>query len=119
MTVLALALRFVLELAGFVAFGVVAAIATGQPLVGVAASIAVIAVWAVVAAPKARNPLRQPLRDAIGTAILLVAAVGLVLVGQPVAGLVFGAAVLANAAHLVSIGPAGRDAFRARTGGLD
>jgi hypothetical protein len=119
MTVLALALRFVLELAGFVAFGVVAATATGQPLTGVAASIAVIAVWAVVAAPKARKPLRQPERDAIGTAILLVAAVALVVVGQPVAGLVFGAAVLANAAHLGAIGPAGRDAFMARTGGLD
>jgi hypothetical protein len=119
MIVLALALRFVLEVAGFVAFGIVVTIATGQPLAGVAASVAVIAVWAVVAAPKARNPLRQPQRDAIGTVILLVAAVGLVAVGQPVAGLVFGAAVLGNAAHLAAIGPAGRDAFMARTGGLD
>jgi len=119
MAILALALRFLLELVGFVAVGVVAATATGQPLAGIAASIAVIAVWAVVAAPKARNPLRQPQRDLVGTSILIVAAVGLVLVGLPLAGIVFGVAVVANAAHLVVLGPSAREAFGTRSPRLD
>src|SRR5262249_54408500 len=104
MAILALALRFLLVLPGFVAFGVVAATATRQPLAGIAASIAVIVVWAVVVAPKARNPLRQPQRDVIGTSILVLAAVGLVLVGLPLAGIAFGVAVVANAAHLAALG---------------
>ena len=115
MAIANLTLRFVLELAGIAAFGLWGLNLTGDPrvnlVVAVIAVAAVIVAWAVVVAPKARNGLSQSKKDVIGTAILLVAAVALVGAGQPVAGLAFGALVLANAAMLAALGPDAREAF--------
>ena len=115
MAILNLTLRFLLELAGIAAFGIWGLSATGDPrlnlVVAVIAVAAVIGVWALVVAPNARNGLSQSRKDVIGTAILLIAAVALIAAGQPIAGLGFGALVLANAAVLAALGPAARDAF--------
>jgi hypothetical protein len=115
MAILNLTLRFVLELAGIAAFGIWGLNATSDPrlnvVVAVTAVAAVIMAWALVVAPKARNGLSQSQKDLIGTAILLIAAVALIAAGQPVAGLGFGALVLANAAILAVLGPGARDAF--------
>ena len=113
MAIANLTLRFVLELAGIVAFGIWGLNLTSDSRVNLVAAVlavaAVILTWAVVVAPKARNGLSQPQKDVIGTAILLVAAVALIGAGQPIAGLVLGALVLANAAMLAALGPsAGR-----------
>ena len=123
MAIANLTLRFLLELAGIAAFGIWGLNATADPrvnlVVAVAAVAAAIVVWAVVVAPKARNGLRQAQKDVIGTAILLLAAVALVAAGQPVAGLVFGTLVLANAAVLAALGPGAREAFGPSAGRLD
>ena len=82
MAILVLAVAFLVELAGFAAFGVAAARVLGGPLAGVVAAFAgACAVWSVVVAPRARNPLTQPQRDGIGTAILLLAGAALAFVG--------------------------------------
>jgi hypothetical protein len=123
MAIANLTLRFLLELAGIAAFGIWGLSATSDArvnlVVAVIAVAAVIVAWAVVVAPKARNGLRQAQKDGIGTAVLLVAAVALVAAGQPVAGLVFGALVIANAAVLAALGPGAREAFGPAVGRLD
>jgi hypothetical protein len=116
MAIANLTLRFVLELAGFAAFGYAGAVLSGNPLAGVVAFAAAVVVWALVAAPKARNPLSQAQRDVVGTGILLLAALGVIAAGQAVAGLVLGVAIVANAAILIALGPDARDAFAAPTG---
>ncbi len=103
-------LRFVLELAGIAAYAYWGSQVAG-PAGAVVAMAGAVVVWAVVVAPKTRNGLSQPQKDVVGTAILLVAAVLLVVAAQPIAGLVFGAVVLTNAAILAALGPGARDAF--------
>ena len=111
MAIAILATRFFVELAGFVAFGVAASQLAGGPVAGIAAAVAVIAVWAVVVAPKARNPLSQPQRDDIGTAILVFGSLALALAGLPLAGIGLAVVVILNAIALRVIGPGARDAF--------
>ena len=64
---------------------------------------ALIVVWAFVVAPKADNPLSQPARDIIGTFLLLVAATGLAVAGQPQLALVFAVVVVGDWLALVVI----------------
>lgn len=95
-----LALRFIVELVGI---GALAYAAYQVPLDGaarvavtVAAPVALIVIWAVVVAPKARNGLSQRQRDAIGTGLLVLVAVALGLSGQVIAAAAFGVVVVAN-----------------------
>ena len=111
MAIAMLANRFFLELAGFVAFGIAASQVAGGPVAGIAAAAAVIAVWAVVIAPKARNPLTQRQRDDIGTAVLVLGSAALALAGLPLAGIGLAAMVILNAIALRVIGPGARDAL--------
>jgi hypothetical protein len=73
------------------------ALAIGAPL-------ALVVAWAIVVAPNARNALSQPVRAAIGTGLLLVAAGALAVAGQPAAAVVYGAAVVLNWAILATLG---------------
>jgi hypothetical protein len=61
-------------------------------------------VWALWIAPRARFALPATARMVIGTALMLVPAVGLVLVGQPTIGEVLVGFILANATFLVATG---------------
>jgi hypothetical protein len=115
MAILVLAIAFLVELAGFTAFGVAAGQVVG-PIAGVVAAFGVIAVWALVVAPKARNPLTQPQRDRIGTAILLLASVALAVAGLPIAGTVLAVVVILEVVALRVIGPDARDAFATSVG---
>jgi hypothetical protein len=117
MAIANLALRFFVELGG------VAALASwgyqavddgpGRIVLAIGASLALIAVWAVVVARNADNPLTQPQRDLIGTGLLLVAAAALFAAGQPVAAVAFGAVVVVNWILLIAFGPAAIEALTA------
>jgi len=100
MVIANLALRFIVELIGVGALGYAAYQAPLDGItriaVTVAAPLALVVAWAIVVAPKARNALTQPQRDAIGTGLLVLVAAALVGAGQPTAGLVFGAVVVVN-----------------------
>ena len=111
MAIATLTVRFLVELAGFAAFAVSATQLLGGPVAGLVASVAVIVAWAVVVAPKARNPLTQPQRDDIGTAILLLGSAALAVAGLPLAGVGLAVIVILNAIALRVIGPGARDAF--------
>jgi len=119
MAIVNLALRFILELFGIAAFGVLGLAVTASPVMAVVAVIAAIVVWAAVVAPKTGNGLTQPQKDAVGTAILLLAAGALVAAGYGLAGVAFAAVVLVNAAILVALGPGARDAFGQATARVD
>ena len=111
-----LVIRFFLEIAALVAAAVVGASAGSPPLGLIGAFVAVAAfvlIWALWIAPRARFALPPMARLVIGTAIMLAAAIGLVLVGQPTAGEVLVALILANAVFLV-IGGAFRLQHRGR-----
>src|SRR3954453_13255239 len=103
-----LALRFALELFGIAALayvGFTSANSVVPPVVlGFGAALALIVVWSLVAAPKARNPLPQRQRSLIGTGLLLGTAVAVGAAGQPGIAFVFGAAVVANQAMLILFG---------------
>ena len=115
----ALTVRFLVELLG------VAAIAywgwqTGPEGVGrialaVGAAVGLILIWAFVVAPKAQNPLSQPVRDIIGTVLLLVSAAGLAAAGQPRLALIFGAVVVVDWIAMVALGPDAGQAIRSST----
>ena len=99
-----LVIRFFLELASLMGAAVVGASAGNPPagaLGGLAVAVAFGVIWALWIAPRARFALPPMARHLIGTAIMLAAAIGLVLVGQPVIGEVLIALILANAAFLV------------------
>ena len=102
-----LVIRFVLELAALVAAAVVGASAGNPPLGfvgGLVAVIAFVVVWALWIAPRARFALPPMARHLVGTAVMLAAAIGLVLVGQPTIGEILVALILANAVFLVVTG---------------
>lgn len=113
MEMVARAVRFIVELLG------VAAVAYWGWQVGhegiwrialaLGAAVALVAVWAFVVAPKADNPLSQPVRDVIGTGLLLLAAGGLAAAGQPTLAVAFAAAVLIDWLAMVALGPAAVD----------
>jgi hypothetical protein len=102
------AFRFIVELVGVGALGYwgwgVAGDGIARIALAVGAPLALIVVWAIVVAPNATNPLAQPQRDVIGTALLLTTALALAAAGQPIAAVVLGAAVVANWALLVILG---------------
>ena len=110
-----LAVRFIVELIG------VGAVAywgwqsgldgIGRIAIAVGAAIAFIAVWALVIAPKADNALSQPVRDLIGTALLLVAAGGFA-AGEPRLAVLFAAVVVIDWLAMVVLGPSALEAVR-------
>jgi predicted acyltransferase len=108
MVIANLALRFALELFGIGAlayWGFTSANSVVPPVVlGVGAALALIVVWSLVAAPKARNPLRQRQRSLIGTGLLLGTAVALGATGQPGVALAFAVLVVANQGMLILFG---------------
>jgi hypothetical protein len=108
MTLVNLAVRFVVELLGVGALGYWGVGVSHEPLVqvllGVGAPLLLIVTWARVVAPKAVNPLRPQVRVAIGTVLLLVAAGALGVAGQPVAAALLAAVVLLNQLFLVVLG---------------
>ena len=114
MGVAALAIRSIVELLGVVALAYwgwqTGPEGIGRIVLAVGAAVALIVVWAFVVAPKADNALSQPVRDIIGTVLLLMAAGGLAAAGQPGLGVVFAAVVVIDWLATVVIGP---DALRA------
>jgi hypothetical protein len=115
MAIANLALRFVVELGGVAALGYWGYQAVdggpGRIVLAIGASLALVAVWAVVVARNADNSLTQPQRDLIGTGLLLVAAAALFAAGQPLTAVAFGAVVLVNWILLIAVGPAAVEAL--------
>jgi hypothetical protein len=105
-----LALRFLLELAGLAALGYVGFQLSDGPVrwvTAVALPAVLAVVWALVVAPNATNGLAPSVRELIGSALLLAAALGLALAGQALPAMVFAALVLVNTVLLVVLDPAG------------
>ncbi|MDN4477381.1 DUF2568 domain-containing protein [Demequina sp. SYSU T00039] len=102
-----LAVRFLLEVAGLAALAYagtqVADGAWGWVLAAVLPA-AMIAVWARVAAPKARTGLSQETRQRLGSGILLLAAVALAIAGAPGLAVAYAVAVVANTVVLGVLG---------------
>lgn len=119
MAVANLALRFLLELAGFAGAGYAAYAWTDGAagilrwVLAIGAALVVIGLWGFVVAPKRRNGLSQAQKDVIGSVVLLLMAAAVGLAGQ--AGLAIGFAVLvvANAALLFVFGQDARARFDA------
>jgi hypothetical protein len=101
----ALALRFLLELAGVAAlvwWGVkVGTDDISRAALAVLAGGGLIVVWALVVAPKARNPLSPVTRWLIGTVLLMVAAVALWTVGPQELAILFAVLVAIDTAVLL------------------
>ncbi len=101
-----LAARFLLELVGVAAAAcagwAIAAGSTFQPVVAIGAALILVTAWALVAAPKAHNPLAPRTRELIGTGFLLLVAGALAWAGQPGVAAAFAAAVVLNQVLLVA-----------------
>jgi hypothetical protein len=102
---IALTVRFLLEIAGVVALAWWG-INTGsddlsRAAYAIGASGGLVIIWALVVAPKARNPIALPTRLLIGSALLLVAARALWVVGPEVLGMVFAVLVVLDTLVLV------------------
>jgi hypothetical protein len=111
MAIANLALRFVVELVGVGALAYWGSQATDGPaalVLAVGAPLAMVVVWAIVVAPKARNPLTQPQRDLIGTGLLLGSAAALLAAGEATVAFAFAAIVVVNWILLVVHGPEAR-----------
>ena len=112
----ALAIRFIVELLGIVAVAYwgwqSGPEGVGRIALAVGAAVALIVVWSFVVAPKADNPLSQQARDIIGTVLLVVAAAGLAVAGQPRLALIFAVVVIVDWLALVVIGPGASQALR-------
>ena len=105
-----LALRFLLELAGIVALGWWGFHAADGPagvVLGVGAPVALILVWGLVVAPRARYPQSPRFRLVAGTALLEATALALAAAGATLAALALGAVVLVNAIGLAAAGEGG------------
>jgi len=102
------ALRFVLELVGIGAAAYWGYHATGGTVprlaLAVGAPAALVVVWAFVVAPGADNPIAPTPRMLIGSALLLLAAVGLWVAGQPVAAAAFAVVNVVNTAVASVVG---------------
>jgi hypothetical protein len=103
-----LAIRFLAELAGVAALAVIGATvpdATAARIaLGVGLPLALIVVWGLVAAPKARNGLSQRTRQLIGTALLAGVGVALALAGHPGWGIGLAVIVVADQALVLALG---------------
>lgn len=101
----ALALRFLLEIAAVLALAWWG-IRTGgddvsRTLLAVVAAGGLIIVWGLLVAPKARNPLSPMTRWLLGTVLLMLAAVALWTAGAPDFALVFAALVAIDTAIIL------------------
>jgi hypothetical protein len=97
---LLLAIRFLVELIGVAALAFVGATAPGETLwrvvLGIGAPLALVVVWALLIAPKARNPLQLRVRSLLGTGLLVLVGVALAVAGQPGWGFAFAGLVVAD-----------------------
>lgn len=108
MTPLNLTLRFLLELCGIAALAAwgwsVSDVLPVRLAAALLAPALLIAAWAVVVAPKARNAVPQTTRMLIGTVLLLVCAGLLALAGQALLGALFAVVNLVNTGLLLALG---------------
>lgn len=106
---LLLAIRFAVELFGFGAAAVLGAGARlDQPwpvVLAVAAPVALVVFWGLVAAPKARNPLPTLARELIGSAVLLGIALLLGLAGQPAVAAAYAIILVVDHALIIVLDP--------------
>jgi hypothetical protein len=116
MVMATLVIRFIVEIVGIAALGYwglqTSTDGFGRIVLAIAAPLALLVVWTMIAAPRASNALTQPQRDLIGTALLLLAAVALAMAGQPTLALVFAAVVVIDHLVMVAVGPAAVEAVR-------
>jgi hypothetical protein len=93
-------LRFVLELAGIAALGIWGWTVAGEsPLrlvLALGAPLLLIALWALLIAPRSRSPLDPRTRFVVGSGLLLVAAAALWAAGFPAAAGAFGILIVVN-----------------------
>lgn len=95
-----LVLRFLLELAGVIAvgyWGYHAMDGPGRWLIAIGAPALLIVLWALVIAPGADVPIPQPVREVIGSIVLLAAAGALYAAGAQTAALAYAGLVILNA----------------------
>lgn len=101
----ALGLRLVLEIAGVISLAWWGINTGSDDLsragLAIAAAGGLIVVWALIVAPKARNPIALPTRMLIGSALLLVAARALWVVGPELLGIVFAVLVVIDTLVIV------------------
>src|SRR5262245_53962807 len=103
----ALVLRFLLELAGLAAYvyiGVATVDGFGGVVLGIALAAVAITVWSLFVAPRARIVLAVPARLAIETAFFVLAAVGLVVTGQAMLGILLGGVWILDRLALLAAG---------------
>lgn len=102
-----LAIRFLAELLGVGALGYLGATVPAQTawrvVLGIGAPLALIAVWSVVVAPRAHNPIPPRARELIGTALLVLVAAALALAGQPGWGTALAATVVLDQILLLAL----------------
>ena len=112
-----MATRFLAELAGVAALAWLGATApggtAGRTALGVLAPLALVVTWALVVAPKARNPLPPLARELIGGALLVLVAGLLAVAGRPAWGIVLGGVVIAGQGLVLARGASG-PAYAAR-----
>jgi Protein of unknown function (DUF2568) len=117
-----LALRFLLEIAGFAGTGyAVQQLSSGAGAVswilGLAALLAVITLWSLVVAPRRGNGLSQAQKDIIGSVVLLVVAGAVWAAGQGGLAIGYGVLVILNAVLLFVFGQDARDRLDAGRAG--
>jgi hypothetical protein len=100
-------LRLALELAGVAALAVWGWVAGGSGLLryilAVGAPLILIVLWAVFIAPNADSPLAPTLRELVGSALLLAAALLLWLVGFRIAAVVFAVLIVINTILMLAL----------------
>lgn len=106
MTQANLVLRFCLEVAGVVSLGVWGfQLSDGADrwIFAVGAPAVAIALWAFVIAPGADVPIAPPVRELLGSVVLLAAAGGLFVAGQPMLAGAFAALIVLNTVLLFAL----------------
>jgi hypothetical protein len=108
MAELNLGLRFLLELLAMAAAAYWGYQVGGHGLPGIALAVAAVAVfvvgWAMFIAPRADSPIPADVRPFVGSAVLLVAAGGLAVAGQPVLGAALAVAIVVNTILMLLLG---------------
>ncbi len=111
-----LATRFLAELVGVATLVWLGASAPvdglARALLAIAAPAGLMAVWGLVVAPKADNPLPLRTRELIGTGLLLGVAGALALAGQPAPAAIFAAIVVIDWLLMVAFDPGAAMAAR-------